>query len=74
MGHPRKVERAYLAFDLLPHGYVVGTVELYNIVSASRSSWAQQDAWHWLIRHPRLLAHPVRWRGCVGLFRAEILG
>ncbi len=72
-----KVERADLAFlnlrprDLsLPLGYVVGTVELYDIVSASRSRWAQEGQWHWLIRNP-VRIEPVRVRGRVGLFRAD---
>ncbi len=62
-----KVEPAYLAFDLLPHGCVVGTVELYDIVSGSRSRWAREDQWHWLIRNP-VRIEPVRVRGRVGLF------
>jgi len=69
-----KVERADLSFlrlrasDLvLPLGCVVGFVELYDVVNASRSRWARDDQWHWLIRNP-VRIEPQRVRGRVGLF------
>jgi hypothetical protein len=60
------------SFDLLAHGCVVGTVELYDIVSASRSRWTQEDAWHWLIRNS-VRIEPVRVHGRVGLWRIPFI-
>jgi hypothetical protein len=56
----------------LPRGAVVGYVELYDIVSASRSRWAREGQWHWLIRRP-VMIEPVRVRGRVGLWRATVV-
>jgi len=55
----------------LPRGCIVGYVDLRGITRASRSRWAQEDAWHWLIRNP-VRIEPVRWRGLPGLFRADL--
>ena len=56
--------------DLFPLGCIVGTVELYNITRSSRSRWARDDQFHWLIRNP-VRIEPVRLRGRLGLFRTK---
>jgi hypothetical protein len=58
--------------ELFPLGCVVGYVELFDIVNASRSRWARADAWHWRIRNPVRIG-PVPVRGRVGLFRVGLL-
>ena len=57
--------------DLFPLGCIVGYVDVYDNTRASRSRWARQGQWHWLLRDPVLIEPPVRWRGRVGLFRAD---
>lgn len=47
----------------LPSGCVVAVVELYDIVRDSRSEWAREGEYHFLLRNVRELAVPVP---CVG--------
>jgi hypothetical protein len=39
---------------------ILGSVELVDCVTNSRSRWAQRGEYHWILRDPRPLATPVR--------------
>jgi hypothetical protein len=59
--------RLRFLLDDLPLGVILGSVELVDVVTDSRSSWAQRDAFHWLLADPRTLATPIARRGRPGL-------
>jgi hypothetical protein len=51
--------------DLL-FGAIIGTVELYDVVSESDSPWAEPDNYYWLLRNPKPLRRPIRVLGQLG--------
>ena len=53
----------------LPSGCVVAVVELYDIVRDSRSEWAREGEYHWLLRGVRELSVPVPCKGRLMLFK-----
>lgn len=53
---------------VLTTGAIIGTVELVDIVKNSRSLWAMNSYYHWIICNPLRLALPVVRRGQLGLF------
>lgn len=53
----------------LPSGCVVAVVELHSIVRDSRSEWAREGEYHWLLRDVRELAVPVPCMGRQMLFK-----
>jgi hypothetical protein len=46
---------------------ILGSVELVDVVRDSRSSWAEDGAYHWLLADPRPLPAPIARRGRAGL-------
>ena len=52
----------------LPHGVVLGTVEVVDCVRGSVSPWAETDYWHWVLATPEPLAAPVPAKGKLGLW------
>ena len=50
----------------LVFGAIVGTVELYDVVTDSHNPWAIPGLYHWLLRDPRPLARPIPARGRQG--------
>jgi hypothetical protein len=58
----------------LPHGALVGAVELLGCVRDSASRWAEPGCWHWQIRQSWALPEPIPMRGRQGLFRVELPG
>lgn len=65
---PPWMERALRARP--PRGVVLGVVELTDVVLDSKSKWARvrPRVFHWLLKDPRELAHPVSCTGRQGLF------
>lgn len=53
----------------LPKGVILGTVELVDIVTNSKSDWAIEGEHHWVLRNPDHLSAPIPWRGQMGLWR-----
>jgi len=59
---------------LIDAGCVIGVVDLVRvhrsgaIMCAPCSPWAEPDAWHLVLANPRPLAHPIPWRGALGLW------
>ena len=39
---------------------IIGVVELTDVVTNSRSEWAAEGQYHWLLSKPRLFAEPFR--------------
>lgn len=56
----------------LPSGCVVAVVELYDIVRDSRSEWAREGEYHWLLRNVRELVVPVPCVGRQMLFKLPV--
>jgi hypothetical protein len=56
-------------FDLasLPHGAVLGTVQLVDVTRDADSPWALSDHYHWLLSAPQPFTEPIRGRGALGL-------
>ena len=52
--------------DEYAHGVIIGTVELTDVVRDSRSPWAFDGSWHYLLRDPRPLVRPIVARGRQG--------
>jgi hypothetical protein len=51
----------------LPTGVILGSVTLLDVVTVSRSRWAEPRAFHWLLGDAQLLPTPVPRRGRPGL-------
>ena len=63
----KPVAAGELAKDLL-HGYVLGTVELIDVVRDHDSVWAERGQWHWVLANPQPLAEPYAEKGALGLW------
>lgn len=60
-------EQLGLKPDDLVCRHILGTVELVDIVSNSRSRWAMPGHYHWILANPRLLRRPKPHSGKMGL-------
>lgn len=49
-------------------GHVIGTVDLVDCVHASKSPWAIDGLWHWMLANPVIFARPVPAKGQLGLW------
>ncbi|GAA3701861.1 hypothetical protein GCM10022204_18430 [Microlunatus aurantiacus] len=49
-------------------GKVLGTVELVDCIEGSRSPWAIDGYWHWILRDPRPYARKVAAKGKLNLW------
>ena len=49
-------------------GRVIGTVELVDCIRDSKSIWATDDYWHWVLRDPRPYTRPRPAKGQLGLW------
>lgn len=58
--------------DKVRRGFILGTVELVDIVRNSPSRWAEAGAYHWILADPKLFEHPVMHRGKLGLHRVAL--
>jgi hypothetical protein len=56
----------WLPEEPLPRGYILGSVELEDCAEESRSIWAIDDNYFWVLSNPRVLHHPVRHTGQLG--------
>jgi hypothetical protein len=52
----------------LPMGVILGSVELYDVVTDSRSPWAEPGQKHWLMRDPKPWLRPIKANGELGLW------
>lgn len=56
-------------------GAIIGSVELYDIITDSESEWAEPGRYHWLFRNPHILQEPLaRVREQAGIFTHEAVG
>lgn len=61
-----------------PRGAVIGVVDLVDVheerpywcreTCSCESDWAEIDVYHLVLANPRPLAHPIPWRGRLGLW------
>lgn len=65
---PRSFAGEDLPGEPLPHGVILGCVELVDCVTDSNSRWALPGEVHWLLRQPMLLADPVPARPRPGMW------
>jgi hypothetical protein len=56
----------------VPTGVVLGVVELIDVIEGVNSVWAIPNHWHWVLGHPRPLAHPLPMPGRLGLWTVEL--
>jgi ASCH domain len=49
-------------------GCVIGTIELADCIRDSKSPWAIDDYWHWVLRDPRPYSRSVPAKGRLGLW------
>jgi hypothetical protein len=54
--------------DELTIGAIVGSVEIADCIRNSKSKWASRGSWHWVLKNPRVLSKPIRFKGKVGIF------
>jgi len=52
-------------------GHIVGSVEIVDCIDDSKSKWAQDGFWHFVLRDPKPLRTPVPVIGKVGIFNVE---
>lgn len=55
-----------------PHGAILGTVELVDIVRDSTSPWAIAENWHWCLADPRPYDVPIPAKGKLRLWTCEV--
>lgn len=61
--------RRVLDWEFLPHGAVLGFVDLVDVVANAPGRFAQSDMYHWVLENPFYLAEgPIRMRGKQGLW------
>jgi hypothetical protein len=53
-------------------GFILGTVELVDVVRNSPSRWADAGSYHWILATPKPLARPVMHQGKLGLHRVVL--
>jgi len=60
----------YFTEEKVPKGVILGTVDLVDIVTDSKSPWAVDLPLmtHWIIENPKPLVTPIPWRGQMGLW------
>jgi len=49
-------------------GNLVGTIELVDCIKDSKSPWAEEGQWHWILRNPILFEKPIPCKGALGLW------
>jgi hypothetical protein len=49
-------------------GYIIGSVELVDCVRGHCSPWAEPGLWHWVLKNPVMLDHPLPAKGRLGLW------
>ena len=54
-----------------PHGAILGTVKLVDIVRDSASPWEIAGNWHWLLTDPLPYDVPIPAKGKLGLWTCE---
>lgn len=55
--------------DELPTGAMFGSVEIVDCIRNSKSKWAIQGQWNWLLKNPRVLVKPIPFEGALGFIR-----
>jgi hypothetical protein len=50
------------------NGCILGSVELADCVLNSKSAWAEEGAWLWILRNPVPFDEPIPARGSLGLW------
>lgn len=55
----------------LPRGFILGTVDVVDVVVGSRSRWAEPGNFHWILRNPRPLPKPIPTLGRLGLWTPD---
>jgi len=53
-------------------GYIIGEVNLIDIIKDSKSKWAIKDNFHWILDNPVLYEKPIKAKGKLGLFEVNI--
>jgi hypothetical protein len=57
--------------DDLPHGAILGTVEVVDCIEGARSRWAEPGNWHWVLADPRPFRKPIPVKGALSLWRVK---
>ena len=68
----QNLEALGLAPDDLHCGHIIGSVEIVDCVTNSRSPWALADSWHWILSKPKRLAQPIPAIGRLSIYDVEI--
>lgn len=58
----------HLYDEPLPAGAIIGSVEVVDCVENSKSKWALDGYFHWVLANPRELKRPRPMRGHLGLW------
>jgi hypothetical protein len=58
----------HLLDEDLPLGALIGSVNLVECVTNSRSKWAIRGEWHWILTEPKQLVRPRPMKGQLGLW------
>jgi hypothetical protein len=56
------------------NGLIIGSVLLVDCIPNSKSDWAQNGCWHWVLESPTLLPEPVPASGKLGFWEAGDYG
>lgn len=57
--------------NALPRECIVGVVDLVDCVDNSKSKWAEQGKWHWILKNPKTI-DPIECTGRLGLWPLSI--
>jgi hypothetical protein len=64
----RQYRRLLQRPDDLPHGAILGTVEVVDCVEGARSRWAEPGSYHWVLADPRPFRKPIPMKGALKLW------
>ena len=45
--------------DTFPLGAIIGEVEIVDCINDSKSTWAMDNHWHWVLKNPVLYEKPI---------------
>jgi hypothetical protein len=71
-GCPLEVSRQQEVVGLdLPHGAIIGEVELVACIKLTTGPWVNPGCWQWVLALPKKYDKPIPYKGKLGLFEVK---
>lgn len=63
--------RMELSNHLTPSGAIIGEAEIIDIINNSKSIWAAEGQYHWILKNQKLYDKPIPAKGSLGLWEFD---